>query len=794
MKTIEYQTSFENLQNYMTALHQGAKISFNEYLKQNSEYKDNYDVSFRANLNNIKFDANHIIDLTGADLSNTILENLEFNGKYVLLRQANLIGCDLSSCRFTNNIDLTDTNLGNIILKSEVFQKCNLLNAIYDPTQPKVAKIKVTEKQLEQYIHLRNNNQAIAQDSLNDYLSHILRHYYPERTIFIADLSLNNEERIIDEKFNNADLSGSIFENCTFTGNLHNLILRDCHFNQTVFKDCTLYNADLRGTPLTTINNITNQFISIIAEGIVQFVNPKLSISWDTQGTTINQAIKTGVLSQDINVKNSEHDFTIKTPILDPNYVKGSTKEEAQSIASYKKYTVQDIEEYTIYCRQLLQHGALPSDLPDFKSFIIDTYKIPEQDRDFIPDLSNLDLSYMDLSFLKLDGCNFAYSKFNASNLRHTSLNNCNLSGTDFSSIKRFFFRQDTTYLSNASIQNSDLTAAKLNNVDASSANFSESIAINIEAENININSAHANGTNFAGSWLLHIKASKLQAIASNFTYIFSRNSTYKLSILNNSNLSYSDFSSSDFTEAELNYTSLIGTRLRKTNLTRTKLTASRLQTEISNTILYETNLENADLAGLFHEAEQEPNIEKTDFSNAITSEKQYVYGKIQLEQLITKKVKNIYDKYAIGIVLCAIALPVITIALANIALPTALAVTVTAATTAIAVPIVSVFSAVIAMDRIIHNKLGFSFSLTSTLSNMFGAKTIVKKSTKDLEQDIQEKEKWIINHDNELHKQEKIETDIKKSISSAKSTSNEKWLRHVLHISSPPSIKRREP
>ncbi|AIL64943.1 Pentapeptide repeats containing protein [Rickettsiales bacterium Ac37b] len=775
MKIIEYTASFEDLQNYMNTLRSGVKISFNEYLQENSEYKNQEKVSVRANLGNIKFDKDHTIDLTGADLSHTILQGVEFNGKYVLLRQANLTGCNLERSSFTNHIDLTGTNLGNIILKSEIFKKCNLIDAIYDPTQSKVAKIKVTNQQLEQYITLRNNGKEVAQGSLNNYLAHILRHYYPEGTVLIADFSLDNNERILDARFSNTDFSGSIFENCTFKGEIDNIILRDCYFTQTLFQNCTLKSPDLRGTNLSTINNIGSQFTSIMAEGKVQFISPKLSVSGDNKGT-INQAVKTGVLSQEINLKTPEHNFTIKSPIFDPNYIKGSTHEEAESIAVYKKYGIEDVENYAIYCRNLLPQDTKEQKLPSFKSFIIKTHKISEKESHFIPDLSNLDLSYMNLSFTNFDSCNFAYTKFNGANLRHISLNNCNLSGTDFSSVKRFFFREDKTYLSDASLKNSDLTAAKLNNVDASGAHFDDSIAINIEAEGINIKGASAHRTNFAGAWLSSIKASKLQAKGINLAYTFSRNSQYNGANLEQSDLSYSDFSGSDFTEAELNCTSLIGTRLREANLTRAKFNNARLKADISYATIYETNLENADLAGLFYEEGQEPYIENTDFSKTISSEEQYTYSNIQSEQLLAKKVKKIYDRYAIGLVLGAIALPIVVIAIANIALPTALAATVIATTAAIAVPLVSVFSAAIAIDRLMHNKLGFSFGLTSTLSDIFGAEKFVKYATKDLEQDIKVKEAELQNHDKELKEQENIEAKIKN-----KSSSQElhKWQDH---------------
>ena len=667
------------------------KISLHEFLK--------LDQDERADLSKIKFTEKTKIDLTGANLSGCTLDGIEFN-QYVILKNADLRGASIYECTFVDNIDLEGTKLGSVVLDTKVFKKCKLAHAEYDPSAAKIVMVDVTEKQLENYKKLRKEGQPVAQGSLNDYLAQVLRHNYPDDFTIVADLS----ERTIDGSYSNCDLTGSNLKFSTFTGEISNIVLRDCYFNQTAFEDCTLRGADLRGVCLSSFNHIGQEFVGALFRGEVIFDSPILSID-----SNVELAIKHGVLPQGSSVE-----VITGKPLFDPCYKKGI---DADEIKPSVKFSVEDVSAYISYCQQNKDN------IGDFKSYICDRNKVDPQ---VIADLSGLDLRDLNLSGLNFEGCNFSYAKLSGSNLENAKFKNCNFSGADFS--KKFGgWWRSAAFLVKAQFTDCDLSCADMSGVNASEARFENLVAINLNADSgFNLTNAVANNANFAGAWLYGLKAQALEAKQANLSYAFSKHADYSKANLSRANFSYGDFTSANFTDADLSYANFFDARLKRANLTRANLNQARLKAEIDEAQLINTTLENADLAGLFYEKESEPNIQGVDLSKAIDCKEKYQLKIIQAEQQKVRNARSVHNKYAFFIVaaiilttLCALYFMPVSIAVA-LSYPLAIG--------------VSLLIGAIAIDRMIENtgaknllkSFGINFSIVEGMNNFLGAGKVI--------------------------------------------------------------------
>jgi uncharacterized protein YjbI with pentapeptide repeats len=755
--------TIDDLRQYMTEINnKEVTKSLNEFIAE--KHPKLKDLAIIADLTGIKFDEDNKIDLTGAILAGTKLDGIEFSGKYVILKDADLRGASINGCTFTDNIDLNGTKLGSIILSSNMFKKCKLNNAEYDPTAPKIAMVAVTDKQIKGYLKLREEGHPLGKGSLNDYLTQVLRHNYPEDITIIADLS----ERVIDNRFNGADLTESNLKHATITGEINNLTLRDCYLEDTYFEECKLISPDLRGTCMSSVNGISQEFVAARFMGEVVFTDPKLSI-----GGNIEEAVKKGILPQTANdIKNDEDKviskgkFTVEgNPVFDPCYIKGSTKEEAANIRPLRKFTTDDLKNYAAECERLMGLGVKRKDFPDFHKFICKEHNIKEQE--FTPDLSEAEIKNIDLSFLTFNRCNFSYAQFVSCNLEKAKFKNCNISGADFTRTDGYFGRK--TVLTYANFDDSDITCAKLNYLNAKGIKMNKTIAVNLEAEGLDITRGEAQGAIFAGSWLYGLKAKELQANRANLSYAFCKNADYSNAKLKYANMSYGNFTKANFTDTELNYSNLLGARLREANLTRAKLNYARVAADVSKAQLIETELNEGDLAGMFYDKEKEPEIENVNLKAAIESKEAHKLDKIQIEQKIKANEKSIYNKYAIGIAVASVLLTVAAVALIHFAVPAVLAAGLIATVLPVASAITGTTIAAVAIDRFVQSKfesfgLGIKLGLVEGIANLFGAKKIIKWKNAPLYKQAEEEEQVLKQYEKDEANQEIVEEGIKKS------------------------------
>jgi uncharacterized protein YjbI with pentapeptide repeats len=741
------------------------KISLNEFIAdKHPEYKD---LAVIADLTDIKFDEKNKIDLTGAILAGTKLDGIEFSGKYVILKDADLRGASINGCTFTDNIDLDGTKLGSIILSSKMFKKCRLNNAEYDPTAPKIAMVAVTDKQISGYLKLREEGHPLGQGSLNDYLTQVLRHNYPEDMTIIADLS----ERVIDSSFNGADLTGSNLKHATITGEINNLTLRDCYLEDTYFEECKLISPDLRGTNMSSLEgHVGQEFVGARFFGQVTFIDPKLSI-----GGNVKKAVEAGILPREVNDIESEEGevigqgkFAVEgNPIFDPCYIRGSSKEEAANIRPLRKCTTVDLKDYAAECERLRNLDIGRKDLPDFNKFICDKYKLKDKDQDFTADLSEAEIKEIDLSFLTFNRCNFAYAQFTASNLEKAKFKNCNISGADFTGTLGLFGNKQTN-LQFANFDDSDITCAKLDGLNAKGAKMNNVVAVNLSAQGLNISKGEARGANFSGSWVAKLKAEQLQANRANFSHVTSTGANYNNASLNHANMSFGDFNESSFVDAKVNYANLFAAGLRRTNLLRTEFKHTRLgSADITAAKMKDTKVDDADLGGLFFE--KEPEIENVNLKAAIESKEAHKLDKIQIEQKIKANEKSIYNKYAIGIAVASVLLTVAAVALIHFAAPAVLAAGLIATVLPVASAITGTTIAAVAIDRFVQSKfesfgLGIKLGLVEGIANLFGAKKIIKWKNGPLYKQLEEEEQVLKQYEKDEANQEKVEEGIKKS------------------------------
>ncbi|MEK6734876.1 MAG: pentapeptide repeat-containing protein, partial [Pseudomonadota bacterium] len=581
--------TFEELDNYSKYKRENPqeRISLNEYIKLSREL----DVEVIADLSAIQLD--QPINLTNCDLSGTILDGLEFSGEHVVIKGADLRGASLKNVRFTNYINLSGTKLGSVSLSKEMFKLCQLKDADYVPYESQEMLVDVTDQQLEDYLRSTETN-------LNQYLTNLLSDKYPKGTRIIADLS----GRTIDGEFSGKDLSGTNLRGVIITGEIHNLELRDCYTNETIFSDCTLIRPDLRGTYLVVPRGDT-KFKATIFEGEVLFQEPKMSIGIDDPQLLYEKGILPTMLTEDL----LQPDFKGHEGIvLDPCYVRCSN---SQDIKKSIRCTRKDLEDYVAY--------RLRTKVSAIEDFC--TWKGIKSNE--IADFSSLDLTNIKNLKGASDGdeavfknCNFAFANFSGTDLKYARFENCNLSGARFSEdslglVERYedWFAwlpnvirpqvsksEQKANLEYTKFKDCNLNTANLTKVNAQNAVFENIEALNLDAKGLDLRGAKLSGnSNVSGSDFERLKAQSIKANGSCWSYAYCRNADFS-----NADLSQVDFSNADLTGDKLENTTLFrvyfkNSKLDKADLTDAKLEKARVDGSLGNSILVRTSLDNAD-------------------------------------------------------------------------------------------------------------------------------------------------------------------------------------------------------
>ncbi len=710
----EIKITFNNLVDYVNYIQEYPNTSLNEYIQE----RGNYNSPIVADLSEIKFDNEHKLNLTGANLTGTILDGVEFSGKYVIIKGADLKCASKKNTKFTDYIDLAGTKIGPVSLSREVFVSCKLKNADYDPNEDASVVIKASDKQIVDFL---NNDEKI---SLNDYLS---KYYYPNYKV-IADLG----GCIINRYFSNKDLSGSNLKDAVITGEIINLELRDCLTNRTIFKDCTLLSPDLRGTCLAdsspwAIKNIEimgsklsypspeeQGFQAAIFKGEVKFGSPKLSL-----GSKDPKLL----LGKDVLPLEDNDNYTLffKGNIeLDPCYKRGSNDPEIKINISF---SVEDVKAYV----QRQEYSLL-----DFNSYMCKRYPslIKNYLNGFVADLSGLDFSAIDFSKSKYNqdfqNCNFAFTKFREVRFA-TQFKNCNLVGVSFSSA--------SSSLKDCVFEDCDLSSSIMHDVDASDVIFKNVIGINLQGKGLNITHAQAKGINLKGAFCPDLKAEDLQAEDSNWDYAYLRYADFKQADLHRAKFKQADLIGASLQQTKLSSADLFKTKLISADFKETDLTRSRMAADMEYAQMIGTILDDADISSLSGVAQWE----RVDFSLVLASAEQKIYAKYQIDQEIKRNKDAIYSKYPLRIAIAAVVIPLV-IAVAVAALPYAV---VAGAIISMVAPVVATISCLtivaIAVDKV-KDSLPILSSLkwpeptmTERMANLFGAKTIEERANKEL-------------------------------------------------------------
>jgi uncharacterized protein YjbI with pentapeptide repeats len=250
------------------------------------------DFIVRPQIKNLQFDPGEVIDLGGADLSDSIwidcifpADHITFKGKYWnrhLDRPTKLDTAEFHNCKFIGQ-DLSGVSLGQIEISSKFFENCRLTHTKIDPTLSKIVRIVPTIEQLKKYVELRSKKPipTAAQESFSDYLHNISKHRYPKDKVIIADLSnlvidareigLTGKETDPEVDFSRSDLRGAVLRG------FKKIALRDCDLTGTLVEDCQFAKAtDFRGSELS---------LMIIGRNC-SFNSPKFSIPGDKAATT----------------------------------------------------------------------------------------------------------------------------------------------------------------------------------------------------------------------------------------------------------------------------------------------------------------------------------------------------------------------------------------------------------------------------------------------------------------------------------------------------------------------------
>ncbi len=708
--------SIEDLDEYIEYIHNNkeSKINLNSYLQHTRP--DLFGKPIIADLSNFDFGKNKI-DLRDADLSGSILDGIDFNGQNVIVKGAIFIGSSLKNTKFTNGINLDGVKFGSIALDNQMFVDCQLAESLYDPTSSKIIGYKLNDIQLKQYLGYKN-----PKKNINEYLEEKYGYQYPGFKI-VANL----KGLVIDEKYNGADLSGSNIEESIITGEIDNLILRDCITQNTHFKDCTLINPDLRGTCLATKGKLLQQsFEAITFQGSVTFDSPKLSIY-----ANISSAAEKGLIPEhNTELENLALEldslpiFDIKgAAIFDPCY----NKDDLRIDKKYTKVTKKDILKYCSFVQE--QIGSYYTDTPSFSSYM---HLKPDE---YI-DLSGLDLKDIDFSNTKFNNCNFSFTNLSGSKFDKAIFNNCNFSGCNMSNrsinsqflnlasiedrIRSYFNQQKTvTSIKKTTFNDCNFTWADMTGADAVDVKFQNLTAINLNAPNLQISgNALANGANFAGSYLSRINASGLEAIGANFSNTICTEGHFEHSHLDQSDLSKANFDQAHMKEASINRANCTKTRFSKADLTGASIKQTKMAADVSSATMTNCSIDHSDMSKITHKSD--PIVENIS-GTPLTDLNANKYDTIQIEQQKTNNSKSIYSKNALFLIATSAALTlVMPLALVELGVISFLAIQ------PFVVTAIMTTSALI-VDAVMEKTLGYSPGVTKIIANFFGAKTMIE-------------------------------------------------------------------
>ncbi len=759
--------SYEDLLEYVFNLKEKENLSLNDFIQE----KYNLKAHICSNLSKINFDNEHRIDLTGANLTNCILDNVDFNGKFVVLKNADLKASSFKGTKFTNAIDLEGTDLGNITLDYESFEFCILEKAIYTP----VGKhYKLTEEQIltlddiKKYIS-QNKKQTLNEYIYQDYkkkdarvisnisgvkiddipplriivtpslLEEFLKTENEEKNInsFLKRrLALNHENIIADlsgqtisEKFSNRDLSGSIIKNCSITGKIENLELRDCVAEQLIFQDCHLISTDLRGTSLSNSQfylNFDSFDLGITLE------NPILS----TGTSSVNKLKQLQLLPLSSILIPST--IIVGEITADPYYLKGSNSSITHNEVKISQKILEDyIEEVK---------GA---DKPfDFSSWYVENYNTDINKDQITYDFTGLNLSNLSINGAQFKKCNFTGCNFLGTKISNTSFESCNLSGSNFSSLNTVFFsifgkkkepkiisdsvflncNMECSTLNEAKFQNTAILACNLNNIFASKTSFNSSIF-----EHVDLTGSNLQGILITGSTL-----SSVNFNSSNCT--------------NNCNFSESRIVNCDFTSSNLSRSVFKGTEDIKTSIENSSFhecdlksavienviaNGCRFNANIKNAIIQNNNFNDCDIQ--FKELPGIKKLKNNDFDRVINSYGALQAKKAQITQQIKENEEKIYKSYSKFLIAGAIIIGITLSAAAPLVFPAFLASTISSwvmlGTT--------IFAGTIAIDRFAA-KCNFDPGFSKQTSKILGAGFFIKKSNAKHFEKINDIEKKI--------------------------------------------------
>ncbi len=736
---MKHKVSVDELDQYMHYVHEKTKPqkSLNEFLQTDDNQR------IIADLTSIDF-TKHNFDLSFADLSGAILDNINFNGHNVILKGANLTGASLKGTKFTGQINLEKVKFGSIELTNQLFESCQLENAVYSPDASNIIMIRPTETMLNKYLALDS-----SKPNLNLFLTRELGYLYPKLNL-VADLS----GMTIDSKFNGADLSFSNLANCKITGQIDDLTLRDCLTHNTLFSNCHLKNVDLRGTNLAE-GSFTQEktFVGAKFEGQVRLESPKLSF-----GENLEMAENKGIIPIG---QNSAFSIT-GTPTFDPCY----RADQVDTVRTYAKFTKEDVEKYCKAVRTQQASGSTPS----FHEFM----NLKET---IVPDFSELNLNGLDLSGAIFTNCNFSYSTFNGCKLDNAIFNYCNFSGCSFSTplfakknipskypvlsrledyakfaLKQAGVEYKHTSMQNTNFSNCNLTWADLAAVTAKRAIFNDVTGVNLYARGADLSEgAQANRANFVGANLDEVDASGITAEEIDLSHSTGVNSKFNRATMHFANFTDSQYNGADFTSAKLTASNFFKAKLKAAKLEDTLLNQARMGADISKAKI-NANMKNADCSNMNFADNAPPTIANM---NVPIQDPNSLKAKLRSEETdITNTKKDVYNKYAFRIIvataLFTAAIPLIIMHLA----PTLIAATVINSMMSASIITVSALACDLAMENI----LGFSPGANKMVANFFGAEGVARIQAEQAKNNINQisnERNALINERSELHKSE---------------------------------------
>jgi fluoroquinolone resistance protein len=615
-------------------------ISFNEFLKSKSS--DETGFIPRADLSRIDFRNNPPLNLQGANLSNTILDNVEFDGNNLFIEGVDFRGASLKNTKFTNFISLDNVNFGNIHLSKEAFVACRMDKAIYKPFFNDFLEVRLTDDLLATYLKEENRNK-----NLNKFVAEQLG---IEDKKVIADLS----SLTIDKKFTGCDISGSNISNCEFTGVIKNLQIRDCITHNTVFKNLYLENADLRGTSLhKEIGEASDKNLIMIDE--VTFINPKLSLhTGNVEKLQSLNLVARNIISSELGSTINQYDSIPEVCFegeieLDPCY-KANSNDPVPLKDNVINCTREDLENYSEYC---LENNKLDLIEPFINWQLKRLNKTAE--KGIYADFSNEDLSNLFLVGAKFDNCNFAECNWYGTNLSNAMFSNCNLAAANFSRERayseRFFSNKNwfgkfinSRFSSNLKKESTipeivfrdcNLTGANFGEINTNKLVIENSKAINMQADAIDIKNSMFKSSDFTGSNFAEIQANRFHLHRNNMNYVQFNDGKISNSVLTENDLTKITGNNLKLENCELKQNHFYNAVLRKLQTKGVKIQESRFNALIESAIIRDTNLNTTDIAGLYGDCKDLKNV---DFNLAIMSAE---IMKLEKEQINIQMEKN---------------------------------------------------------------------------------------------------------------------------------------------------------